>query len=492
MSHNIKTFIYQTYEIFKRDFWILIVLNITASLLINFLFRPHEVVVFLIVAALFFKNLTFIRSASIMPSVSSDFDRFSWKYYMGMPLNKKELILSLILTNLIVMLPIFAGIICFLPQLIELFADDPSKTKYTFYVKGSFLLIAFFALTSLGSIKQQFINPRRKYSKISQKILFLQRLRNSLIILVGLGYGFYALGYLAEHVTFDVKPYFKWIGSVLNFLFHTWAIVPAAFLFTFVTYSKVLNSWQDESQGYIKNTWIAKRDYSLISACAMAIILPFFIVDFTMPTLYEGTELNRAVYQRNESEIKRLISQGKNINEANANGVTPAMVAIHEGNTSTLRLLQLLGADLNGKVKAKNELFYYNGMNPLHLAVKSKNKHMVTFVTSFLKSLAFQADGMGNLPIHIAAKECSVDVLDTVLAEYKDINIKNQSGKTALHVAVGAHCFPAVDLLVGNNIDINIRDNDNKIAYDYNKDWHASKNEKYLLDKKLRAPASQK
>lgn len=490
MSNNIKTFVYQTYEIFKRDFWILIGLNIIGSLLINFLFRPHEIIIFLIVSVLFFKNLTFIRSASIMPSVSSDFDRFSWKYYMGIPLNKKELIQSLIITNLIVMLPIFVGIFCFLPQLIELFAYDPSKTSYSFYVKGSFLLIAFFTLTSLGSIKQQFINPRRKYSKISPKILFLQRLKSFMLVVVVGAYGFAALKILGQYYTINLEPYFRWLGPTLKFIFQTWAIVPAAFLIAILTYFKVIESWQDEKQGYIKNTWVPKRDYSLTSMFALAIILPFFVVDFSMPELYEGSDLNQAVYQKDEKEILRLISQGKNINEPNHHGMTPAMVAIHEGNVPLLTKLEGMGALFSGKVVGKNELYYYDGMNALHLAVKSQKKHMVALILLKTKDLVDKQDARGNLPIHLAAKECRVDVLDEILKSYKDINVKNATGKTALHMAVNSHCFPAVDLLVGHNIDITIRDNDNKLAYDYKSEWHQSKNEQYMLDKKLRAPAS--
>lgn len=492
MSNNIKIFISQTYELFKRDFWILIGLNISASLLINYLFRAHEEVILLILLVLFFKNLTFIRGASIMPSVSSDFDRFSWKYYMGMPLNKKELVISLIITNLIVMCPLLVGLICFLPQLISLFADDPSKMSYSFFVKGFFLLITFFSLTSVGTVKQQIINPRRKYSKISPKILFLQNLRMFLILITVCAYGFAFLLELSEHYTFNIAPYFKWVGPFIKFIFHTWAIVPVAFLIAANAYLRLLKHWQDERFGYIKNTWVPKRDFPIVSACATAIILPFFVIDFSMPSLYEGSDLNRAVYQKNEKEIMSLIANGHDLNKPNHLGITPAFVAILEGNATLMMKLEKLGADYSGKVKGKNEHYYYDGMNALHLAVKSQKNYMVSLVLNRMKDLAYEKDARGNLPLHLAAKECRVDVLDEVLTEYKDINIKNGTGKTALHLAVGAKCFPAVDLLVSNKIDINIRDKDNKLASDYREGWSSNKNEQYLLSKKLRAPASVK
>jgi hypothetical protein len=490
--NNIKIFVSQSFETFKRDFWILIGVNLFASFLINYLFSPHEFVIFLVVSILFFKNLTFIRSSSIMPSVSSDFDRFSWKYYMGMPLNKEELVASLVLTNLIVMVPMFTAVLCFSPQLLRMFGEDLSKPEISLYAKGFMLIIAFFAYTSLASIKQQIINPRKKYSKISPKILFLQRLKVFLLISVFIGYGIVALENLGDHYTFNLAPYFKWAGPLFRFIFKTWAIVPTAFLLVAALYFGLLKVWQNENYGYIRNNWMPKRDYPLTTACACALILPFFIIDFSMPELYEGSDLNRAVYQSNEKEVMNLISKGKNINEANKHGMTPMMVAIHEGNLTFVRKLEKLGAVYTGKVIGRNEQYHYNGMNALHLAVLSRQYFMVNLLKDKMSSLAFERDAKGNLPIHVAAKECHVEVLDAILPVYKDINVTNDSGRTALHMAVRAHCFPSVDLLVSQNIDINIKDNENKLAYEYKEDWHPSRNEQFMLDKKLRAPASVK
>lgn len=495
MSNNIKTFVFQTYEIFKRDFWILIGMNILGTLLINFLFKPHEVVVFLVVAIMVFKNLSFVRGSSIMPSVSSDFDRFSWKYYMGIPLNKKELIISLVLTNLIVMLPVFVGVFCFFPQIVQVFSFEPSKTSWSFYVKAFFLLVAFFSYTSLSSIKQQIINPRKKYSKISPKILFLQRLKRFLLIITIVGYSFAGLDYLDQFYTFDFSPYFKWVKPTLTFIFNTWAIIPSAFVLILIMNFKLLKAWQNENKGYIKNSWIPKRDFPLVSACATAIILPFFILESDVPKLFQGTELNRAVYLKDEQEVTRLISQGKNFNQPNRYGITPVMLAVIGGNIKMLHLLEKHKASYAGKIiNSRNEYesSYHNGMNALHLAVQTGKPFIVSNVLHHMSSLAYQPDILGNLPIHLAAKECNTEILDNVLEGYDDINVKNATGKTALHMAVYANCFASVDLLVSKNIDVSIRDNDGKLAIQYKNESIASKSEQYMLEKKLRAPASEK
>lgn len=491
MNSNIKNFIFQTYEIFKRDFWILVGLNICSSLIIHFTLDFHSAVIFLTVSILFFKNLSFVRGASIMPSVSSDFDRFSWKYYMGIPLNKKELIISLLVTNLIVMIPLFVWALCFFPQVLSLFESDISKFRMVNLVKGFILLVAFFSFTSLKSVNHQVINPRKKYSKISSKILFLQRLRTFLLVLTIGIYSIVGLTYIENKFDLELNFLFTWIEPTLKFIFHTWFIIPAAVASVVACYYHLIRNWQDEKSGYTKPNWVPKRDSALTTACLTALILPFFIIDFDTPSEYgKKNKLNKAVYNNNQSQVLKLIKDGHNVNKASSYGYTPAMVAIREGHFKMLDLLIKNGASLEGKISKKD--FSHKGMNALHLAVASRMNGMVIFVLKKHPEYAQQIDENGNFPIHTAAKECRTDMLDTLLPS-GHVNEGNKNGNRPLHMAVKSGCFAAISMLIEAGSDINAKNKDNKLASDYiTENYKIDINEAYVLDKKLRAPASVK
>lgn len=489
--NNIQIFLKQNYEIFKRDFWILIGLNIGVSVIINFTFVIHEVLIFLLCAVVFIKNLSFIRSASIMPSVSSDFDRFSWKYYMGLPLNKKEIIIALILSNLMVMIPLLVAVLCFYPQLLWMLEGEKvNKFAVTsWYFKGFLLGIAFFAFTSIGSITQQILTPRRKYSKISPKILYLQTLRTALVTIAAMGYSAAGLFVLNEIFPMNYDFLFKGIGIVLNYILTTWLLILVAFWFVFQSYKGTLIQWQDEKAGYVKNTWQPKRDYSLITLSIFLISGPFIIFDFDFPTRYEGSALNKAIYEDDLTEVKRLITKTKDLNTPNAYGYTPAMVAIAEGNFKALMELEKAGAKYEGQVVMKKTLL--DGKNPLHLAIQGKDSNVFYQVLNKNKALLHSKDTNGDLPIHTAARLCHTEFLDAMITEYKDINVQNIHGNTPLHLAVIKKCFTSVDLLLSMNSDRTVKNLKKMVAADYLKDWSTTdRNELYMVGKKLRAPAS--
>lgn len=492
MNSNIKTFVTQTYETFKRDFWILIGFNIGVSLIINFTLDFHEMIVFLAVTILFFKNLSFVRGASIMPSVSSDFDRFSWKYYMGMPLNKRELILSLMITNLVVMIPLFVWAVSFLPQVLGVFYTDPSVVKITALFKFALLAIAFFLFTSLKSVSQQVVHPRKKYSKISSKTLFLQRLRNFLLILTVGVYSIAGLSWISKEYDLNLSFLFSWIGPTFSFIFETWFIVPTAFGCVIAGFYYLIQTWQTEESGYIKPTWEAKRDSSLTGLCLTALILPFFILDIDTPHEYgKDNELNRAVYLNNEQKVLELLSQGHNVNKATAYGFTPALVAIKEGNFKMLILLEKHGANFASRMTKKD--FTLAGMNALHLAVLSKKITVVSKVIAAHPEFLNAKDERGNSPLHLAAKGCNTEIMDHLIQKKSDVNLLNKDGNGPLHLAVSNGCFASVAMLIEAGSDISAKNKQNLLALDLiRSSYKIDNNEVYVLTKKLRAPASQK
>ncbi len=427
-----------------------------------------------------------------MPSVSSDFDRFSWKYYMGMPLNKKELILSLMVTNLIVMIPLFVWAVCFLPQVLSVFYEKTSDANVATLIKFALIAIAFFLFTSLKSVGQQVVHPRKKYSKISTKTLFLQRLRNFLLILTSGMYVIAGLAWLSREYNLNFSFLFSWIEPTFSFVFKTWFIVPFAFGCVIAGYYYLIQTWQTEESGYIKPTWQTKRDSSLTGLCLTALVLPFFIVDFDTPHEYgKDNDLNRAVFMNDEKKVLELLRSGHDVNKATSYGFTPSLIAIKEGNLKMLKLLKEHGASVKGQLSKKD--FRYHGMNALHLAVLSKRNFIVTHVAQFHPELLNSRDERGNSPIHLAAKECSTEILDNLILKKSDVNVVNKEGNSPLHVAVSNGCFASASMLIEAGSDIGRKNNFNMLASDLiTNSYRIDKNERYVLGKKLRAPASEK
>ncbi len=59
-----------------------------------------------------------------------------------------------------------------------------------------------------------------------------------------------------------------------------------------------------------------------------------------------STPLQWAVYRDDAAEVKRLLSAGADVMQANAYGVTPMELAAETGNAAILKLLLAAGADV--------------------------------------------------------------------------------------------------------------------------------------------------
>ena len=76
---NVKLLCREVYEWNKTDFWIVNVLSVVSGLLIHF-YEVHPVFQALLIICLLVKVFTYMRGASVMPSLGADTHQFSWKY----------------------------------------------------------------------------------------------------------------------------------------------------------------------------------------------------------------------------------------------------------------------------------------------------------------------------------------------------------------------------------------------------------------------------
>ncbi len=80
------------------------------------------------------------------------------------------------------------------------------------------------------------------------------------------------------------------------------------------------------------------------------------------------------------------------------------------------------------------------------------------FIIIFVPSCSLLFDIDSNLLL--AASEGETNKIESLLAFGADVNVKDESGKTALMMAVEGGYFRTVKILIDNDIQINVRDND--------------------------------
>jgi len=201
-----------------------------------------------------------------------------------------------------------------------------------------------------------------------------------------------------------------------------------------------------------------------------------------------------ALTEQNDKIIKLLLSKGHiHINDQNKDGDTllHSIIKYHhskryynmnrdfilankdvdvniqnnDGNTALhLGLIYEYDSTIVDLLKYKNINIYLsnkNNLTPLDIAMK---KYGDNIDSSLLLDTSKQ-DRFGNTALHLAAKKNNNDkLLRFILLNNKNINninLKNNRGETALHVAISnGNMYIAYLLLEQENIDVNIQNND--------------------------------
>jgi ankyrin repeat protein len=149
-------------------------------------------------------------------------------------------------------------------------------------------------------------------------------------------------------------------------------------------------------------------------------------------------------------EVKKLISQGVDINAKNADGQTALHIAVSNDNKKIVQFLIEKGADVN----TKNG----NGRTPLDTILSrsqfqiSRNPHHAE-----IKELLL-ANGAQILSIHGAVHSGDLEKVKEFLEQGTDINAKDEDGDTPLHIAVEQDYNDIAKLLIDRGADVNAGD----------------------------------
>uniref|UniRef100_A0A8C7K5F4 Ankyrin repeat and death domain containing 1B n=1 Tax=Oncorhynchus kisutch TaxID=8019 RepID=A0A8C7K5F4_ONCKI len=200
--------------------------------------------------------------------------------------------------------------------------------------------------------------------------------------------------------------------------------------------------------------------------------------------LHDRTALHYAVAGKNIEAVQVLLQRRANINQEDKHGVTAIHLAAWFGSLPILKLLVQGGADQ----KVENAL----GMNIMHCAAINNHTDIMTFIiydlmmkeldkedlsgrrafalaaehgsVEMLQMLMEEAYNMAtmeedqnrNTPLHLAAGNGHLDVVQLLLKSFETRNEVNTAGETALYLAASAAHEDCVQALLEAGCDPNI------------------------------------
>ncbi|GFO37455.1 transient receptor potential cation channel subfamily a member 1-like protein [Plakobranchus ocellatus] len=143
----------------------------------------------------------------------------------------------------------------------------------------------------------------------------------------------------------------------------------------------------------------------------------------------QATALHRAAALNKVEVVKFLVDRGARINRRDKDNYTPLLLAATYGNVETVELLLEKGADYTVVDKYdKTAIFMASEENKLAVLQKLLSDFKV-------KILIDESDCYDNSPLHIAAQQGFLDIVQCLLRNGADLDNKNEEEETPLHLA---------------------------------------------------------
>jgi uncharacterized protein len=133
--------------------------------------------------------------------------------------------------------------------------------------------------------------------------------------------------------------------------------------------------------------------------------------------------IHEAAFSGDIETVRSLVMTGAPVNEINADGYTPLMLAAFNGHADVVLHLLKTGADVN---VADRQL-----LTPLHFAASGPNPDAVEVLLEYGSTIN-AADGIEHFtPLMYAAAEGNIDVVKILLKYGADTSLTDDDGDTA-------------------------------------------------------------
>ena len=175
---------------------------------------------------------------------------------------------------------------------------------------------------------------------------------------------------------------------------------------------------------------------------------------------FDKTPLMNAVEEGRTDLVDMLIDSGANVNLQNKNGYTALhLCCFYQPNNRGI-LQRLLNAGANPSCITNLEY------TPLHIAAERTNDVNIIHDLTLCSNPNFQ-NNSGDNPLMVAcAFNENPEVISALIDITNDLNVRDNSGDTALHSASMENNYSAIRLLLAAGADIYPTNNQDKTAYE--------------------------
>jgi len=195
--------------------------------------------------------------------------------------------------------------------------------------------------------------------------------------------------------------------------------------------------------------------------CATAQLVTLLIdsgADLSIVNLINGnTPLHAVCIDGKANIVDLLCAKGADVESRDFGLFTPLCLASQMGKPNLVEILLQKNADPSS--------FGWNGNSSLHIASWCGHIAAVRSMLA-LEDLSLDCQNIyGCTPLHLAAMNGKLGVVQALLQKSADINMKDKNNNTPLHYAlIGHHCDISRTLLLQENIDIGLQNNSGATA----------------------------